>query len=86
MNPTVRTRRLGTIDSRRAQAIAVQEGLSGQLLDDPADVNEITSKLGLLISGCHRDAMEISASVAEYAWDHILPKYEHVLADHAVSS
>lgn len=73
-------------------AVAVQEGWTGELLDDPRDETEIASKLDAVLD--HRlrlgDA-EISRSVARYAWPQILSRYEQILCScarlsHAVAS
>lgn len=61
-------------------AVVVREGQTGELLDDPADVNEIARKLDGLLQGRHVPPQEIAASVADYAWPQILPRYEEVLA------
>jgi UDP-glucose:(heptosyl)LPS alpha-1,3-glucosyltransferase len=71
---------LPVLTSRLAGAsIAVREGTTGNLLDDPADENEIVAKLRPLIAGEHASPEEISASVADYAWSRVLVRYENVL-------
>ena len=73
---------LPVLTSRLAgAAIAVDHGRTGQLLNDPADVQEVTACLRLLLEGKHLSDAEISKSVEPYRWDRILAKYEQVLAD-----
>jgi UDP-glucose:(heptosyl)LPS alpha-1,3-glucosyltransferase len=73
---------LPALTSRLAGAsIAIQEGVTGDLLDDPADVGEIAAKLNALLNGRHASPAEISQSVAEYSWDTILRRYEKILLD-----
>jgi UDP-glucose:(heptosyl)LPS alpha-1,3-glucosyltransferase len=71
---------LPVLTSRLAGAsVAVREGATGNLLDDPRDQSEIAKKLRPLIEGEHAAPDEISASVAEYAWSRVLVQYESVL-------
>ncbi len=71
---------LPVLTSRLAgAAVTVREGAAGQLLDDPKDVSEIAAKLRPLLDGAHSGREEISASVADYAWERVLPRYEEVL-------
>ncbi len=70
---------LPVLTSRLAgAAVAVREGQSGILLDHPRDVDEITSKLHLLLDKPLAPE-EVAASVIEYSWPHLLPRYEDVL-------
>lgn len=62
-------------------AVAVSEGQSGYLLDDPRDAEEIASKLKLVLDGAHREREWIAESVARYAWDRVLVDYERVLQE-----
>jgi len=71
---------LPVVTSRLAgAAIAVTEGQSGYLLDDPQSVQEIAEKLRLLLGGQHADRQWIAASVAPFSWPNVLPVYERVL-------
>ena len=71
---------LPVLASRLAGAsVAVREGLTGQLLDNPADETEIAAKLRPLIEGEHSSREEIAASVAQYAWSRVLVRYENIL-------
>jgi UDP-glucose:(heptosyl)LPS alpha-1,3-glucosyltransferase len=73
---------LPVLTSRLAgAAISVQEGHNGLLLDAPADSDEIAAKLKPLLAGEHADAATIGASVMDYAWDHVLIKYEQILVE-----
>lgn len=60
-------------------AVTVREGQTGQLLDNPNDVDEIAAKLQLLASGGHGGREAIALSVKDYAWDRLLPQYEAAL-------
>lgn len=60
-------------------AVAVHEGKSGLLLDDPGDVVEIAGKLMKLMEGEHKTQDWIADSVRQYSWPRILGKYEDVL-------
>jgi UDP-glucose:(heptosyl)LPS alpha-1,3-glucosyltransferase len=62
-------------------AIAVSEGRTGELLDDPDDSAEIASKLGRLLQGGYDAPQPISDSVASYAWPNVLKTYEQVLIE-----
>lgn len=71
---------LPVLTSRLAgAAVAVREGRTGFLLDDPQDVQEISSKLARLMEGPNAEPAEISSSVSDYRWERILPRYEHIL-------
>jgi UDP-glucose:(heptosyl)LPS alpha-1,3-glucosyltransferase len=73
---------LPALTSRLAGAsIAVCEGQTGHLLDDPADVAEIRAKLSLLLQGEHAAPEVVSDSVAQYAWSRVLETYEQVLME-----
>jgi UDP-glucose:(heptosyl)LPS alpha-1,3-glucosyltransferase len=75
---------LPVLTSRLAGAsIAVREGRSGELLDDPRDCKEISQKLTRLLSGRHDSPTDISNSVSSYAWQNLLPQYEQVLVEYA---
>ncbi|HTW94057.1 MAG TPA: glycosyltransferase family 4 protein [Tepidisphaeraceae bacterium] len=78
---------LPVLTSRLAGAsVAVSEGRSGLLLDDPRDSTEIASKLSRLLDGLGASPQEISDSVAIYSWNQVLPRYEEVLAQAAAGS
>lgn len=71
---------LPALTSRLAGAsVAVREGQTGELLDNPADDAEIARKLTPLVNGQHLTREEISASVEKYAWSQVLTQYEQVL-------
>jgi len=73
---------LRVLTSRLAgAAVAVDEGRTGQLLDDPADVPEIATKLQMLLNADGPSPEEISASVAKYEWAQVLRGYESILAE-----
>lgn len=72
---------LRVLTSRLAgAAVAVDEGRTGLLLDDPADVPEIAAKLQMLLEVDGPSPEEISASVAKYEWAQVLHGYESILA------
>jgi UDP-glucose:(heptosyl)LPS alpha-1,3-glucosyltransferase len=62
-------------------AVAVREGSSGHLVEDPFDVEEILDKLDRTIQLCSASRPAISASVDQYRWDRVLPAYERVLIE-----
>lgn len=73
---------LPVLTSRLAgAAAAVQEGRTGLLLDDPADVDEVAGKLRRLLDAPAADAEFISRSVEQYAWPRILGRFERVLQE-----
>jgi glycosyltransferase involved in cell wall biosynthesis len=65
--------------------VAVREGWSGELLDDPANVDEIVAKLVRLLEGHHADGASIARSVDDYRWDRVLLKYESILEKCAIA-
>ena len=77
---------LPVVTSRLAGAsVAVQEGRTGHLLDDPNDVAEIAAKLRPLLDGRPACAEEIEDSVRHYAWPNVLSLYERHLVECAAS-
>ncbi len=75
---------LPVLTSRLAgAAVAVDEGRSGFLLDDPEDAGEIASRLRELLGDWPVSPAEIAASVARFRWDQVLLEYEAVLQEAA---
>ncbi len=73
---------LPVVTSRLAgAAIAVQEGVTGSLLDNPNDPAEIAAKLRPLLDGPPVSAEAIAQSVAQYSWPNILRRYEQHLQE-----
>jgi UDP-glucose:(heptosyl)LPS alpha-1,3-glucosyltransferase len=73
---------LPVLTSRLAgAAVAVREGETGYLLDNPRDTQEVAQKLALLLEGRMASPDSISESVAEYAWSRVLLNYEAILSD-----
>ena len=72
---------LPVLTSRLAgAAAAVEEGRTGELLDEPRDEAEIARKLSALLDGRRRASdEEISRSVARYEWSQVLHRYEQIL-------
>jgi len=62
-------------------AVAVREGVTGELVHDPKNVADIAAKLRLLLDGRHAAREEIAASVACYDWSQVLMRYEQVLTE-----
>ncbi len=78
---------LPVLTSRLAgAAIAVQEGRTGELIDDPNDTTEIARKLAHLLKGNHLPAEEIAPSVSAYGWPNIFQRYEAILKECAVQA
>lgn len=73
---------LPVLTSRLAgAAVAVIEGETGQLLDEPRDEEEIATKLAALLAGLPAGNDEqISRSVEPYEWSQVLTRYEGILA------
>jgi len=72
---------LPVLTSRLAGAsVAVKEGATGGLLDDPKSVDEIAEKLGPLLSGDHLPGAQIAEAVHRYQWSKVLLDYEATLA------
>lgn len=75
---------LPVLTSRLAgAAVAVEEGRTGLLLDDPANVGEIQDKLASLLHGVPASPEQISQSVQAYAWPVLLGRYEQLLLEAA---
>jgi UDP-glucose:(heptosyl)LPS alpha-1,3-glucosyltransferase len=73
---------LPVVTSRLAgAAVAIVDGRTGVLLDDPRNVESITAALGTILSGRCESAGRISESVEPYTWDHVLPRYEQILIE-----
>ncbi len=73
---------LPVVTSRLAGAAQVVfEGHTGELLDDPFDVDEISRRLGQVLSRNDVSAAEIAQSVQSYAWPNILRRYEALLLE-----
>jgi len=71
---------LPVLTSRSAgAAVAVREGLSGYLLEDPSEAREIAAGLQKMRSGVAWNADLISASVSEYEWAKVFERYERIL-------
>jgi UDP-glucose:(heptosyl)LPS alpha-1,3-glucosyltransferase len=73
---------LPVVTSRLAgAAVAVKEGETGALLEDPISAPEIATKLRPLLDGRHAAREVIAESVACYDWARVLTQYEQVLID-----
>jgi len=72
---------LPVLTSRLAgAAIAIREGETGRLLEQPGDPREIAAALRPLLKGEHASPEKICASVADYKWSRIFIRYEEALA------
>ena len=75
---------LPVLTSRLAgAAIAVEEGRTGFLLEDPDDEAEIAARLRELLHDWPVSPQEIADSVECFRWDQVLLEYEGVLQDAA---
>jgi UDP-glucose:(heptosyl)LPS alpha-1,3-glucosyltransferase len=63
-------------------SVAVRPGENGQLVDDPADPEQIERGLRSLLSGEHLSRDEVSRSVEAYEWSRLLLRYETILTEH----
>ena len=73
---------LPVVTSRLAgAAVAVREGVTGELLDEPRDESEIAGKLMKVLNRAGPDAKVIAASVEQYSWSRVLKRYEQVLVE-----
>ncbi|MDD5350535.1 MAG: glycosyltransferase family 4 protein [Chthoniobacteraceae bacterium] len=60
-------------------AVAVREGSTGALLDNPCDIAEIAAKLEVLSQSAQPDRTAVAASVECFSWANVLNQYERVL-------
>ena len=71
---------LPVLTSRLAgAAVAVREGETGELLDNPDDEDEVAAKLRLMLDREMAGPERIAASVARYGWPGVLQRYEQLL-------
>ena len=76
---------LPVLTSRLAgAAITVREGQTGELLDNPRDVDEIAMKLRKILAMAAvgtggADPAEVAATVEQYQWPKVLERYEQIL-------
>jgi UDP-glucose:(heptosyl)LPS alpha-1,3-glucosyltransferase len=63
-------------------AVAVEPGVTGVLLQNPDDVQEIAASLTHFLDREVNDATAIAASVQHLAWSQVLLDYERVLLTH----
>ena len=66
-------------------ATAVCEGVTGELLENPLDINEIAAKLHHLLRCGAPNRTEISATVERFAWENVLKGYERILRNCAAA-
>lgn len=75
---------LPVLTSRLAGAsVAVEDGRTGVLLDDPADVEAVADGLGRTLGPEMAGADAISASVQSFSWPTVIRRYAEILARHA---
>ena len=68
------------LTSRLAGAsVAVREGVTGELLEDPCNVSEIAAKLDHLARNHSIPRQDVAASVQIYQWSSVLVHYERLL-------
>ncbi|MEI8233443.1 MAG: glycosyltransferase family 4 protein [Verrucomicrobiota bacterium] len=60
-------------------AVAVREGSTGALLDDPCDVAEIAAKLDSLSLAAQPERAAVAATVERFTWANVLEHYERAL-------
>ena len=64
-------------------AIVIREGETGRVIEDPKDVGALTDALRSVFAAGRLDPDAVSASVAPWRWDAVLPRYEALLYEHA---
>jgi UDP-glucose:(heptosyl)LPS alpha-1,3-glucosyltransferase len=75
---------LPVLTSRLAgAAVAVAEGRTGTLLDDPRDDAEIARALERMLQSTFPSPQDIAATVERYRWDNVLQEYQRILARYA---
>jgi UDP-glucose:(heptosyl)LPS alpha-1,3-glucosyltransferase len=68
------------LTSRLAGAsVAVREGSTGELLDNPCDVAEIAAKLDRLSQSAQPERAAVAATVERFTWANVLKHYENEL-------
>jgi UDP-glucose:(heptosyl)LPS alpha-1,3-glucosyltransferase len=60
-------------------AVAVREGITGALLQEPRDSEAITRALRTLLAEGRASADQIAGTVEAYQWSELLPRYERAL-------
>jgi UDP-glucose:(heptosyl)LPS alpha-1,3-glucosyltransferase len=60
-------------------SVAIQPGVTGEVLDDPEDAARLAELLGALLNGAAVDAETISKSVEHLSWRRVLERYERIL-------
>jgi len=70
--PAVTTRLAGA-------AVAVREGETGRLLDDPEDPAELAAAIEWTLSGAALDPERVAASVGDYTWASTAECYAAIL-------
>ena len=78
---------LPVLTSRLAgAAIAVQEGQTGELLNNPRNEGEIAEKLRAILNRPAPAPQRIQATVADYTWEKVLLRYEQILLANAATA
>jgi UDP-glucose:(heptosyl)LPS alpha-1,3-glucosyltransferase len=73
---------LPVLTSRLAgAAVAVQEGETGELLDDPRDPAEIRTRLEKMLASDPIPPESIAKTVERFRWSVVLQRYEEILAE-----
>lgn len=73
---------LPVVTSRLAGAsMAVQDGRTGKLLDDPEDVDALAAGIRWALSDAPVSPEDIASSVRDYAWKQVIGRYEAALAE-----
>jgi len=73
---------LPVVVSRLAGAsVAVEEGVTGELLDEPRDESEIATKLLRILDRSNAGRDRIASTIEHYSWNSVLSRYEQTLAE-----
>jgi UDP-glucose:(heptosyl)LPS alpha-1,3-glucosyltransferase len=60
-------------------ALAVRDGVTGKLANDPDDASELAEALRWALSSAPVGPEKVAASVSKYTWERIVARYEQVL-------
>jgi UDP-glucose:(heptosyl)LPS alpha-1,3-glucosyltransferase len=65
--------------ARAGAAVAIEQGRTGALVDQPDSADEIAAAMAPLLAGNHAGRVALAAAVQPYTWPRILSRYEEIL-------